>query len=133
MTPSAPTFKPGGTPAGDDHAYGVCPPFAISVERNATPTSATVRDAAALSATTLIVNCFESVRVMLSESLDVAVMLNVKDPAAVGVPEIVPSFPSVNPFGSAPSVTFHVTTVVGWSPAWSFAVYGAPATALGSE
>jgi hypothetical protein len=113
MTPSAPTFSPGGTPDGDDHVYGVWPPFAISVERNATPTSATVRDAAALSATTSIVNCLESVRVMLSESLDVAVIVNVNEPAAVGVPEIAPSFPSDKPAGSAPSETFHVTTVVG--------------------
>src|SRR5262249_29642114 len=120
--PSAPTFNPGGSPAGDDQVYGVCPPVAINVERNATPTSATVRDAAALSATTLIVNCFESLRVMLSESLDVAVIAKVNEPGAVGVPAIVPSLASDKPVGRAPSLTFHVTTVVGWSPAWSFAV-----------
>ena len=92
-----------------------------------------MREAVAVSATTLSVNCRESVRVMLSASLDVAVTVNVEAPVVVGVPEIVPSAPNVSPAGNWPMLTFHVTTVVGWSPATSFAEYGEPATAVGRE
>src|SRR5206468_1132496 len=100
---------------------------------NLIPTSAAARDAVAASATTLSVNCRESVRWMLSLSLDSAVTVNVAAPAAVGVPEIVPSVESVRPAGSDPFVTFQVTTVVGWSPACSFVEYGEPAIAAGSD
>ena len=114
IVPSELTFKPAGMPPVADHVYGARPPVASSVERNASPTSADVRDALAASATTLSVNSRESTRVTLWMSLDVAVMVNVDVPAVVGVPEIVPVFgSSVSPAGNDPAVTVHVTTVVG--------------------
>src|SRR5437867_1244804 len=76
-TPSEPRLSPGGAPAAIDQPYGAWPPLAASAERNGIPTSAAVREAVAVSATTLSVNCRESVRVTLSESLDVTVTVNV--------------------------------------------------------
>src|SRR5437879_2060020 len=118
------------------HVYGAVPPVATSALRTGTPTSATRRDRLAeIEPTTLSVNCRESTRVPAAAgSVETAVPFTVKvaDPAAVGVPEIVPSFDSASPAGSEPSVVSHVTLDEMPLPS-SLAEYGEPIEPDGSD
>ena len=114
--------------------YGARPPEPESVARTGMPTSATcVVDETASDddPPTVSVSCFESFQTPAT-LVAVSVTVNIEVPPAVGVPEIVPSVPSLRPAGREPALTVHAPVFPNMPEAVSVAEYGAPTAADGS-
>ena len=118
------------------HLYGVVPPLAASVVEYAVPTCPVGTDRLVIctgvtAAVTVRVNAFVAVcAVGVVESVTLAVKL--KEPEAVGVPEIVPAEDSARPAGSAPELMLQPYGVVPPLAA-SVIEYAVPACTEGTE
>jgi hypothetical protein len=127
---------PGNAPVLMLQLYGVVPPFAASVVEYAVPTCPEgtetvlictgVTAAATVRVNDLVVVC----AVGVVESVTLAVKL--KEPDAVGVPEIVPAEDSVRPPGKAPALMLQLYGVVPPLAA-SVVVYAVPTCPEGTE
>ena len=96
----------GSDPLATDHVYGGVPPVALSGCEYATPTvPAGNEEVVMLKAGALIVN--DKAAVADPVALSVTLIMKLDDPAAVGVPDIVPP-ERLNPAGSDPLATDHV-------------------------
>ena len=96
----------GSDPLATDHVYGGDPPVAFSGCEYATPTvPAGNEEVVIVKAGALIVN--DKAAVADPVALSVTLTVKLDDPAAVGVPDIVPP-ERLNPAGSDPLATDHV-------------------------
>ncbi len=124
----------GNAPVVTDHLYGPTPPLACRVALYAAPVVVFVKDVVVITkggGATVNVNDCDATAAVDAESLTETVML--KDPVAVGVPEMVPvPASSANPVGNAPLV---MDQVYGVTPpvACSLAEYAEPEVALVKE
>lgn len=101
MTPAAESVTPAGSaPEVSTYVYGAVPPEAVSVRERATPEEPAV----SVAGLTVIGAHTTSVTLALAEHPEnplVALTVNVKEPAAVGVPERTPAPESARPVGRA--------------------------------
>lgn len=96
----------GSDPVATDQVYGGDPPVALSACEYPTPTMPTGNeDVVIVNAGELITN--DNGAVADTDALSVTLTVKLDDPAAVGVPDIVPA-ERFNPAGSDPLATVHV-------------------------
>jgi hypothetical protein len=95
----------GRDPPDTDHEYGADPPEAASACEYAVPTSPVGSDDVVIARAGLMVS--DNAFVALPLRLSVTFTVKLLDPAAPGVPEIVPPADRLNPAGSDPTDTDH--------------------------
>ena len=131
IVPPADKVNPeGSVPTDTVHVYGGDPPEAASACEYAVPTVPAGSDAVVIVKAGLIVS--DSAFVVLPLALSVTFTVKLLDPAAPGVPEIVPPVDKVNPAGSVPTDTVHV---YGVNPpeAASACEYAVPTVPAGND